>query len=333
MPSSSDSAIYLSIIIANYNGRDFVADCLESLYRNPPSCSFEVLVVDDASTDGSADVVRARFPEVQLLRNEQNIHYARANNRALDVARGALVHLLNNDTIVLPGAFDAMVHFLTSRPSVGAVGSKLFNEDGSVQASVKTLPSPMSALFGARSIVTKFLPANPFARRHLLHLRNGTTHPFPAGYVSSASIMIRRSVIDQVGYLDNRLSYHVDADYCKRIWDAGWEVYYLPTAAMVHLNHKGGTMVNARRRLKSVVEFHYGSFIYYRKHRVTHPWHPMQAVTALGLGVRFALSLGMLATSELFQMARTHLITRRRGDESASDRYKFAARSPKEGTR
>ena len=265
----------LSIIIANYNGCSLLAGCLKSIYQNPPKSSFEVFVVDDASSDGSCEMVREQFPGVNLLRNKKNVHYGKSNNRAFDLVQGRYVYLLNNDTVMLPDAMDAMIEFLDRYSRAGAVGSKLLNGDGTIQASVKTLPSFMSGLFGARSIITKLFPNNPFTRQHLLHLSRDLNEPFPAGYVSSASIMIRREVIERVGYLDGRLSYHIDADYCKRIWDAGWEVYYLPRATVIHFEHKGGTMVNRKRRFMSTVEFHRGSYIYFRKHQLKSAWHPM----------------------------------------------------------
>lgn len=312
-PSASATArgrepVRLSIIIANYNGRDLLADCLRSLYEHPASRAFEIFVVDDASSDGSAEMVAARFPQVLLLRNESNVHYGRSNNRALALARGRYVYLLNNDTLMLPGALDAMVEFLDARPRVGAVGSKLLNGDGTIQWSVKTLPCPGSALFGARSVITRLFPNNPFSRRHLLHLSRDAREPFPAGYVSSASIMIRREVVERVGGLDERLSYHVDADYCKRIWDAGWEVYYLPSATVIHFDHKGGTQVTRTRRFKSIVEFHRGSYIYFRKHQMTSPWHPMHFTVVIGLGLRFCVSLLCQISKEFLQHdpARAH---------------------------
>lgn len=291
--------VALSVIITNYDGREVLKNCLASLYRNPPSRSFEVIVVDDASRDGSAEMVEEHFPEVRLLRNDVNVHYGRSNNRALEVARGGYVHLLNNDTLMLPGALDAMLAFLDEHPEAGAVGSRLLNEDGTIQWSVKTLPNVMSGLFGARSIITKLFPRNPFSRNHLLHLSHDMSRPFTAGYVSSASIMLRRDVTRKVGGLDERLSYHVDADYCKRVWDAGWQVYYLPEATVIHLNHRGGTMVDWRRRLRSVVEFHRGSYIYFVKHTMKSRWHPMHFVTAAGLALRFAVSLVLQAVEEM----------------------------------
>lgn len=293
----------LSVAIANYNARDLLASCLESVYKHQPRCAFEVFVVDDASSDGSCEMVKERFPEVRLLRNEKNVHYGTSNNRALDLVHGRYVYLLNNDTVILPGAVDAMIVFLDQHPRAGAVGSKLLNGDGTIQASVKTLPSLMSALFGARSIVTKLLPRNPFSRRHLLHLSQDMNQPFPAGYVSSASIMIRREAIQRVGYLDERLSYHIDADYCKRIWDAGWEVYYLPSATVIHLDHRGGTMGSPGRRFKSVVEFHRGSYIYFRKHQLKSFWHPMHFVAVGGLGLRFVVSMLLQVVKEFVRIS------------------------------
>jgi hypothetical protein len=291
--------VILSVIIATYNARDLIAACLESLYNHPPNALFEIIVVDDASIDQTYEMVHERFPEVRLLRNDENVNYGRSNNRAIDVARGRYLYLLNNDTIMLPGALDAMLEFLEQHPDAGAVGSKLLNEDGSIQWSVKSLPNPMSALFGARSFITRLYPNNPFSRRHLLHLSRDMSHPFVAPYVSSASVMIPSHVVKRVGYLDERLTYHVDADYCKRISNAGWKTYYLPTATVIHLDHKGGTLVNRRRRFRAVVEFHRGSYIFYRKHLMRSPYSPTHLVVILGLGIRFIFSLTLQVVKEL----------------------------------
>ena len=325
------AGIGISIIIATYNARRLLADCLASIAENPPSEPYEVIVVDDASADGTSEMVRDRFPAVRLLRNEVNRHYAFSNNRAFEDARGDYLLLLNNDTIVLPQALDRMAAFLRAHPEAGAVGCRLLNEDGSVQWSVKSLPNPGSALFGARSILTRLFPNNPFSRHHLLHLDRDMSVPFAAGYVSSAAVMIPRSVVDRVGPLDRRLSYHVDADYCKRIADAGYKSYYLPTATIIHLDHKGGTMVSLRRRFRSLVEFHIGSYIYYRKHVQKSAWAPMHAVVVLGLLARFVLSVTAQAGAEMAGMARSSARTapgrteRRRGTRAAGGRARACA--------
>jgi GT2 family glycosyltransferase len=296
---SATASVTLSLIIPTYNARELLAGCLQSIYQNPPSEPYEIIVVDDASVDGTSEMVRKRFPEVRLLRNEINQHYARSNNRAIRHARGQYLDLLNNDTIVLPEAFDRMLAFLRSHPEAGAVGSRLLNGDGTLQWSVKSLPNPGSALFGSRSIIARMFPNNPYSRKHLQHIGRDLTKPFVAGYVSSASIMLPRSVVEEVGDLDRRLSYHVDADYCKRISDAGYKCYYLPTATVIHFDHKGGTMVSLRRRFRSLVEFHIGSYIFYRKHIQRSPWSPTQIIIVVGIIARFLLSLAAQALVEL----------------------------------
>jgi N-acetylglucosaminyl-diphospho-decaprenol L-rhamnosyltransferase len=294
--------VTLSVIIPTYNARERLADCLQSIYRYPPSEPYEVIVVDDASSDGTSEMVRARFPEVRLFRNDVNRHYALSNNRAIVHARGQYLCLLNNDTIVLPQALDRMLVFLREHPEAGAVGSRLLNADGTIQWSVKSLPNFGSALFGARSVLTRMFPNNRFSRKHLKHLGRDQTTPFIAGYVSSASIMIPQKIVDEVGELDRRLSYHVDADYCKRIADAGYKCYYLPTATVIHFDHKGGTMVSLTRRFRSLVEFHVGSYIFYCKHYRQRAWSATQIVVLFGLFGRFLLSLVAQTLAELREL-------------------------------
>jgi len=296
--------IVLSVIIATFNARDVLADCLSSIAQNPPSQSYEVIVVDDASADDTSAMVRTRFPEVRLLRNEVNRSYAFSNNRALECARGDYLLLLNNDTIVLPEALDRMLAFLRQNPEAGGVGCKLLNEDGSIQWSVKSLPNPGSAVFGARSIITRLFPNNPFSRHHLLHLNRDMTKPFAAGLVSGAAFMIPRHVLEAVGSLDGQFFYHIDADYCKRMADRGYQSYYLPTATIIHLEHRGGTMVSLRRRFRSMYYFHLHSYYYYRKHLQRSAWTPMQAVVVLGLFGRFLLSASAQICTELVIAAR-----------------------------
>src|SRR5579863_5422257 len=304
-PLSDDmtQSVTLSVIIPTYDARELLADCLQSIYGNPPSEPFEVIVVDDASADGTSDMVRARFPEVRLFCNEVNQHYARSNNRVIKHARGQYLYLLNNDTIVLPQALDGMLAFLHEHPEAGVVGSRLLNEDGTIQWSVKSLPGLGSALFGARSIITRLFPNNRYSRKHLQHLGRDMSKPFVAGYVSSASMMMPSKIVAEVGELDRRLSYHVDADYCQRITDAGYKCYYLPTSTVIHLDHKGGTMVSLRRRFRSLVEFHVGSYIFYQKHLQKSSWSPMQIIVVTGLFSRFMVSIAVQILAELRAVA------------------------------
>ncbi len=294
----------VSIIIPNYNTSALLRRCLASLREHPPECSFEVIVVDDASSDGSVEMVRGEFPEVQLIANERNRGYARSNNHAFSISRGRFVYMLNSDAELLPGAVDRLVEFLKANAGAGAAGSLLYNDDGSLQASVKALPSARSAIFGKRSVLARYFPSNPWVRKELRQWKGADEKPFQAGYVSSASLMIPRQVLERVGDLDTRLWHFIDADYCKRIWDLGLAVYCVPAAKAIHREHRGGTMAGWRKRFRSTVTFHYGAYIYHRKHSGRSVLHPASILVVLGLGARFVVSLAIQAIKEVLGMDR-----------------------------
>jgi GT2 family glycosyltransferase len=294
----------ISVIIASYNTRELLSRCLASIYNAPPQRSCEVLVVDDSSADGSPEMVRERFPQVRLIVNPQNRGYAISNNLAMAQSRGRFVYLLNSDTEMHPGALDHMAGFLEEHPEAGAVGSALYNSDGSVQASVKSLPRIRSAFFGKRSWLARWFPRFAATRSELLNWRVDAGTPFQAGYVSSASIMMPRDVVARVGDLDTRLWYFIDADYCRRIWDIGRPVYCVPAAKVLHVEHLGGTLAGWKQRFRSMWRFHYGAYIYFRKHSGWAVWHPVTLLIVLGIAARFVLSFAVQTIKEITGVER-----------------------------
>jgi GT2 family glycosyltransferase len=153
--------------------------------------------------------------------------------------------------------------------------------------------------------VTKLFPNNRFSRQNLLHIGRDMTQPFVVGYVSGCASMMPLTVMQEVGHLDVRFFYHVDADYCKRIVDAGYKCYYLPTSRIIHLNHKGGTMLNLRARYRSLMRFEIQSFRYYRKHIQRSSWSWMNIVVALGLCFHFLVLASAQACVEVIGIARS----------------------------
>ena len=294
----------ISVIIPSYNTRELLARCLASIYSTPSDRPFEVLVIDDASKDGSPAMVRDRFPQVRLIVNEENRGYARSNNLAIVASQGRFVYLLNSDTELSPGALDHLAGFLETHPTAGAAGSALYNSDGSVQASVKSLPTIRSAFFGKRSWLARWFPRFSPIRSELLNWRVELGTPFEAGYVSSASIMIPRDVVTRVGDLDVRLWYFIDADYCKRIWDVGRSVHCVPAAKVLHVEHLGGTLAGWKQRFRSMWRFHYGAYIFFRKHSGWAGWHPVTAIVILGIAGRFVLATAGQAIKELTGVER-----------------------------
>jgi GT2 family glycosyltransferase len=286
------------MVIPNYNARDMLAQCLTSIYANPPRHSLEVLVIDDASSDDSAELVRARFPNVRLLVNERNRGQSVSNNRAARESTGRLLHFVNNDIEFHPGAIDALATFLDGRPDVGATGSLLFNPDGSLQGAVKPLPSARTALFGRRSYISKLFPGNRFSRQEVVDWRSASGEPFEIGFVHGASLMLRRDAYFAAGGFDVRLFNFDDADLCKRIHDLGLKVYCIPASKVTHYEHGGGSGYSVRQRFWRVWRFHQDVWRYFRKHHSRGAWDPMNLLVSSFLVARFIASFALQLVRE-----------------------------------
>jgi GT2 family glycosyltransferase len=260
-----------------------------------------VIVADDASRDGSVEMVREKFPQAVLCVQPHNTGYATNNNRGFAIARGRYVYMLNCDSIVLPGALDELVRFMDEHPKAGGAGTLIYNEDRTVHASVKSLPSMRSAFVGKRSWIYRFFPESPLVRGELLVAGDvdRDTPPFRAGYVSSASLIMPIEVVREVGDLDPRLWWFIDADYCKRIHDIGREIWCVPRAEIVHLDHLGGTVRGRWRRFWAIYKFHQGAWIYWREHSGKPLWHPYTIFAGAALAVRAALSFAVQIGKEI----------------------------------
>lgn len=215
----------LSVIILNWNTRDLLRDCLSSLH--PFSSEWEVLVVDNASTDGSVALVQNQFPAVQLITSTANCGFAAGNNLGLRASTGRYVLLLNSDTLVMPGALTALVRFMDEYPAAGAVGPRLLRPDGTPQPyAFGGDPTPVYLLW--RGVVQLIL------HRHLHNWAAEEVHT--VDWVSGACLMARREMINQVGLLDESIfMYFEDNDWCLRMRKAGWQVYFNPHTEITHI--------------------------------------------------------------------------------------------------
>jgi GT2 family glycosyltransferase len=259
-------AVDLTVIVVNYNASNLLRDCLASLRTSAPGITQQVIVVDNASADDSCAMVRREFPEVQLIANEQNAGFTRANNQGIAVARGRYIMLLNNDTRVLGDAFTRAVRHLDDHPEIGAAGLKLLNDDGSLQLSCRRFPSFSQALFNRYSLLTRLFPNNRFSRAYLMSdIQRDAIQD--VDWVSGACLLVRREVLDEIGALDERFfMYCEDVDFCYRVWLAGWRVTYLPFAEVVHLIGQS----SRRARYRTVIERHKSMFRFYAKHYSRH---------------------------------------------------------------
>lgn len=252
----------VSICIPTLQAQALLRDALSSLYANTHASTFEVIVVDNHSDDGTLEMLRDEFPGVQVIRNEYNAGFTRPTNQALRISCGRYALLLNNDTLVLPGAIDRLVTFMDAHPQVGICGPKVLNRDGTLQKQCRrSYATPWDLFCYFSGLSTRFPKSRLFARYLMTYMDEDVTHPADA--ISGSCMLIRRAVLDAIGLLDERFfAYQEDADFCFRARHAGWEIMYYPEAQIVHYASQGGSRVDPYR---SIVEWHRSYFLYYRK--------------------------------------------------------------------
>lgn len=278
----------ISICIVSYQTRDLLRACLRSIHETVPPLSFEIIVVDNHSEDGTLEMLKEEFPDVRLLVNNENTGYTRPNNQALRESRGRYVVLLNPDTLVKPNAIAELFSFLETHPQVGIVGPKVLNRDGTLQKQCRRSEArPWDSICYFSGLSRLFPHDKRFAGYLMTYLDEDLTHEAEA--VSGSCMMIRREVIEQVGYLDELFfAYQEDTDYCRRVRLAGWKVYYNPSAQIIHYGGEGGSKVQPFR---AIVEWHRSYFLYYRKHFAKDYFFVFNAVYYLGMLTKLGLTL------------------------------------------
>lgn len=236
----------LSIVIVSWNSRNYLDECLSSLPAGAGSLSYEVFLIDNNSSDGSAELVRNRFPDVHLIANRENRGFATANNQGLRLARGRYALLLNPDTRVHAGALEKVIGFMDERKEAGACGCLLLNEDGSIQHAARRFPTIAFAL-GARTILGSlglFRRSYDYVKMRGVSFEKTVEVDQPSG----AALFLRRSVLEEVGLLDEGFFiFFEEVDLCRRIKDAGCKIYLFPEA---RITHYGG---RSRRQNRALV--------------------------------------------------------------------------------
>lgn len=283
------SEIDLSICIVSYQARDYLAGCLRSLPGGAPARSLEVVVVDNGSIDGTAEMVRAEFPDVRLIANARNEGFTQPMNQALQAATGRFLVQLNPDTLVPPEALERLVAFCEGRPEAGICGPKVVNPDGTLQAPCRRGEPRPWAVISYFLKLHRLFPRSRFFGGYLLnYLDEDRVHAVDG--VSGSCMLIRRQVIDRIGYLDEQFyAYQEDADYCRRAREAGWKVYYTPSAEIIHYGGEGGSRVHP---VRSIVAWHRSYWLYYRKH-LAGDYFPLFNVLYYGL-MGFKLGTALL---------------------------------------
>ena len=249
---NDEQVVDMSIVLVCWNNKAYLDPCLKSLYEGGLKSSFDVIVVDNGSTDGSQQMLAEKYPDVMLIQNEGNVGLGKASNQGIEATKGRYVLLLNNDTLVNGFALDVLVEYLDANPEAGAVAGKLLNPDGSFQSGF----APFSTLLEEFLIVTHIgevlWPGYP---------SHGDSNEIKeTGWMSSACLLIRRATLDQIGLLDESyFIYGDEADLQYRLNKAGWKVVFLPSSTIIHF---GGRSMDRWKRRKMVYR---GKMLFYKK--------------------------------------------------------------------
>jgi N-acetylglucosaminyl-diphospho-decaprenol L-rhamnosyltransferase len=286
----------LSIVILNYNTRDHLRACLHALQAEGSTSlaggaiDCEVMVVDNASSDSSADMVAADFPWVQLIRSPRNGGFAFGNNQALQGCRGRAVLILNPDTLMPPGGIAGLMDRLEDHPEAGVIGPKLLRPDGSMHlACRRSFPTPAVAFYRISGLSRLFPKSPRFGRYNLSYVDPDL--PIEVDSVCGACMLVRRTVIDRVGLLDERFfMYGEDLDWCLRTRLMGWTVRYEP-GIVVHHQHGASSR---KRALRTTYHFFRAMDLFYRKHYIGR-YHPI-VTGAVRTAIYGALALAMCRT-------------------------------------
>ena len=247
----------LTISIVNYNSKEHILKCLESIYANSEGIDIDIYVVDNDSSDDSVDVIRKLYPSVNLIENNENKGFGVANNQVLKLFNSRYCLITNPDIIILPDTLQKMVSFMDSNKNAGAVGCKILNLDKSLQYSCRRYPSIIITL--SRGLLIDYLfPGNKVIEKYLM---SDWSHDevMHVDWVTGCCLMVRQETIKEVGILDkNYFMYFEDADLCYRI-NKKWKVYYLPHVQMVHeFQHNSRRIGNLKHKLfhiKSAIHF------------------------------------------------------------------------------
>ena len=257
----------LSIIIVNYETKNLLEQCLNSIYSENYHFSYEVSVVDNDSKDSSIEMVKKKFPQVKLIENRNNLGFAAANNQALRRSNARYLLLINPDTVVLPDSLNVMMEFMDEHPEAGIAGCKLLNPDYSLQYSCRKFSN--FATFFLRGIhLDSIFPNNTILRKYMMFDWDHN-EVREVDWVLGSCMMVRRKAIGQVGRLDeNFVLYFEDQDWCYRMWKHGWKVYYVPQAQMIHYYQRR----SAKQFLNVSTWTHIKSMLYFfKKHYLQFP--------------------------------------------------------------
>jgi hypothetical protein len=305
---TTKDVVDVSIMVVAWNVHDFVRDCLESVFAETEGLSFEVIYVDNASEDGSVEMVRERFPSVRIIENSENLGFIKANNQAIEVSRGRYVLLLNSDTVVLDGAIQKTVAFTDEHPEAAVVGCRVLNPDRTLQRACFMYPSTLNTLLGATGLRQAFSRSRFFGRERMTWWDFDEVRQVQT--VCGCFALVRMTAIEQVGVMDEiYFVYGDDPDWCYRFEKAGWKNLFTPDARIIHF----GGQTTKQQPNKFLLQKYGTKLVFIKKYRgrLTFPFAcGAQALFCVSKALQFGI-VGLFDKSDrerAFKMVRTHLV-------------------------
>ncbi|NTU52437.1 MAG: glycosyltransferase family 2 protein [Chlorobiaceae bacterium] len=308
----------ITVVIVSYNTREILANCLDALFRNSAGEAKEVFVVDNDSLDQSAAMVSEQYRQVRLIANHQNLGFAAANNQAFTQASGRYLVLLNPDAYVGPSSIPNAVAFMDSHPECGLCGGKIISPEGRLEPSARRFPSPLSKLLTLSGMSARF-PGSTVLNRHEFGGFDHD-HPLEVDWVPGTFTIVRKTMLDAIGPFDERFYiYYEETDLCLRAKKAGWKVFFIPDAEVMHI---GGASSKTRKDKTfdkagaQVLSFRMRSeWLYYRKNKglvtvvlsagVELFWYLLRYLKNLLLPTGDAGSKRMMASTTMRQIIRS----------------------------
>jgi N-acetylglucosaminyl-diphospho-decaprenol L-rhamnosyltransferase len=280
------SGARLDVVIVSYRCRELLRECLEALRSNPPSVAMRVVLVDNASADGTVEMVRAEYPEVELIASPTNLGFAAATNLGARGGDAPFLLALNPDTAVTPGALDTVLAAMESHPEAAVIGPRLVREDGSLDhAAKRSFPTPLSALGHFTGVGRRSGATGALADYTAPEVESG-----PVDSVNGAFMLIRREAFEAAGGFDEGYwMYMEDLDLSYRLAEAGWVSLYEPDAVVTHI--KGGT-TRGGRSVRLNWAFHYGMYRFYRRHYAAERTWAVNLAVYAGIAVKLAAAIG-----------------------------------------
>jgi GT2 family glycosyltransferase len=244
----------ISIIIVNWNARDLLQNCLESIYRTIRDISYEIICVDNASRDGSVAMLQEKYPEVRRIQNEENRGFGAANNQAMRIMTGRFALLLNSDIVLTENAVRELYAFMETHPEAAMACGQLLNADGGKQNSVASFPNLLTLL--TNTSLLEYLFPNRYPSKRYNHDK-----PIEVDSCIGACILVRKKAIEEVGMFDERYFFFFEeTDWAYQMLNAGWKIFHVPTAYIYHLQGQ-----SVGRYIRSREEFYRSRYLFFRK--------------------------------------------------------------------